>query len=136
MAEATANLATPGGPKPNPRRDLPSVEFAPDSMAIGQDTVLVPGAPPSPPPVDPFLAAIAAARVAGASCFDGQPPGDYAATIVSYVTPTGYVASTEVEPGNVVDRAVLACLQRVGDGQSFPASPSGRTLRIDVHVRS
>ena len=134
---AVADPAAPLGALPDPNREVPGLEFAPDSMVIGQGTTVLPGAPPPPPPPeDPFIAAIAAARVAGAACFAGQPPGEFAATIVSYVTPTGYVSRAEVEPGNVADPAVLACLRRVGTGSSFPPSPSGRTVRIDVHVRA
>ena len=114
----------------------PAIENAPDVVVLGVETIVVPGsAAPPPPPPDPFAPAIASVRASALGCFAPLPPGTYAATIVVTVTPAGTPVDVEIEPGNVPDPAVLGCLHAAADGRSYPSSPDGRKLRIDVRVQ-
>ena len=112
----------------------PENEYAPDVVVLGVDTTVIPGSAKPPSPPDPFVPAVESARASALSCFSPLPPGTYAATIVVRVTPAGTPVDVQVDPGNVQDPEVLACLQQVGEGRTYPSSPDGRTLRIYVRV--
>ncbi len=99
------------------------------------ETVQGPGSAPPPTPVDPFVAPTDAVRRSAVGCFAGQPAGSYSATLTIYVTEGGVVSRVEVSPGNVTDDGVLSCLKQAGEGGTFPQSPGGRTLTVDVSVR-
>ena len=119
------------------KHDLPPTEAPRDNIDIPTGEQFIPGAPipaPSAPPADPLAGSIAAARAGAVPCFATLPSGDWSATLVVTVTPTGTVTRSEVEPGNVQDDGVLGCLRSYAAGLSF-AQSEGRTVRIVVHVK-
>jgi hypothetical protein len=118
------------------KQALPPSEAPRDNIDIPTGTNFVPGTetPPVAAPVDPLAGSIATARAGAVPCFAPLPSGDWHATLVVTVTPTGTVTRSEVEPGNVQDQTVIACLKSYAAGLSF-AQSEGRTVRIDVHVK-
>ena len=129
--------AYPGEPAEDHAHDLPETEAPRDNIDIPTGEQFVPGAPiaaPSAPPVDPLAGSIAAAKAGAVPCFATLPPGDWGATLVVTVTPTGTVTRSEVEAGNVQDDGVLGCLRAYAASLTFAPS-EGRTVRIDVHVK-
>lgn len=131
-AESSSAGSAFGFNPPSEPRDLPDGELPPP--------------PPPPPesvttttttekPVDPFDRAIADVRAGALSCFSSLPPGEYAATLVMTATAMGRVTRSEVEAGNVTDESVLACLRSYAESRSFPTSPKGRTVRVEVRVK-
>ncbi len=115
---------------------LPDAEAPTENIDIPTGVIVTPGTPGTPvkaAPVDPFDAAIAETQTSAFPCFSSLPSAEYAATLVVSVTPSGRVTRVEVEPGNVTDASVLACLRAAAEQKTFPTS-SGRTLRIEVRV--
>lgn len=106
-----------------------------DPMAPIVETVTVDGgvAPGAAAPTDPFVAAIASVQQAAVGCFQGLPPGDYAATIEVVVTPTGTATRATVTSGPT-EADVRKCLESAAQ-RGYPASPNGRKLSIDVRVK-
>jgi hypothetical protein len=120
-----------------PAHDLPETEAPQGNVDIPTGEVVTPGTyvPGKPVPTDPFEASIAATKSGAVPCFADLPPGEYAATLVLHVGPSGRVSRAEIEPGNVEDPKVIACLQSYAESCSFPPS-DGRTLRVEVRVKA
>ena len=127
----------PGDPLTSPPHDLPATEAPRDNIDIPTGEQFVPGAPavaPVAPPGDPLEGSIATAKAGAVPCFAKLPPGDWTATLVVTVTPTGTVTRSEVEPGNVQDASVISCLKTYAANLSF-AKSEGRTVRVEVRVK-
>ena len=126
----------PNGPADDDAREQLPTEIAPSTVQVPAQ-VVVPGlTDAAAKPVDPFEAAMADTRAGAVPCFASLAAAEYAATLVMTVTPSGRVTRAEVERGNVDDDSVIACLKTFSEGRFFPASKDGRTVRVEVRVRS
>ena len=117
-------------------RELPSADPSQRPRVEISSAVTTPGKPGEVRPVDRFEQAAYDARAGAVSCFASLPSAEYAATLVIKVTPSGRVSRALVERGNVDDESVLSCLKTHAEGRSFPTSPEGRTVRVDVRVKA
>ncbi len=119
-------------------RSIPEQEAPQDAYILQVPGSAPPAAPAPPsqaaaPPSDPFEGAISSVRASAVGCFQGQPPGEYSATLSVVVSPSG--RATRVDVSGASDPAVAKCLEQAATGGSYPSTPDGRKLSIDVRVK-
>ncbi len=136
--EATAAATATAGADPFAISDaheiVPADFDAPTvTLPAGSDTITV-ATPGKAPSVDPFDAAILAAKAQAVGCFAPLPAGDYAVSLSVVVSPGGRATRVNADSASVTDASVLACVRGVGESYGWPSSPSGRTLELDVRV--
>ena len=137
---APTTVDEPNGPDPFVPSN-PDARVTPDDEDLHNkielpvvESTVIPGQPAPPP--DPFEPAIASVRQSAVTCFGTLPPAEYAVAVDFFVTPAGRVSRAEVQPGNVQDPNVLGCVKDLVEHSTFPQTTDGRTLHVEIRVKS
>lgn len=133
--QAAAAASDPGDFAPSAGHAIVPADFDAPTVTLpaGSDTITT-GTPGKAPTVDPFDAAIVAAKSQAVGCFAPLPAGDYAVSLSVVVSPGGRATRVSADSASVTDASVLACVRGVGESYGWPSSANGRSLDLDVRV--
>jgi hypothetical protein len=133
--QAAAAAADPGDFAPSDAHPIVPADYDAPTVVLpaGSQTITV-GTPGTAPVVDPFDAAILAAKSQAVGCFAPLPAGDYSVSLSVVVSPAGRATRVSADSASVTDASVIACVRGVGESYGWPSSANGRSLDLDVRV--